>query len=228
MLPFLLSSAASADLPQGFVRLADVEPTIRQDIRYAGSANFLGRRAAGYDAPACILTREAAEALAAAQARLVRQHLTLVVLDCYRPQRAVKDFLRWAAKPGPADPRWHPETRREKLVAEGYIGRRSAHSRGSTVDVALAPLNGLGAPDPDCGATQTGSLDFGTGFDCFASRSATASKAVGAQARTNRRLLTEAMRAAGFRNYPREWWHFTLAGEPFPDRRFDFPVTAGP
>ncbi|WP_348628543.1 M15 family metallopeptidase [Mesorhizobium sp. WSM3882] len=33
-------------------------------------------------------------------------------------------------------------------------------------------------------------------------------------------------RAAGFRNYAREWWHFTLADEPFPKQRFDFPVTA--
>lgn len=222
-----IPSSAGAGLPDGFVRLVDVDATIRQDMRYAGRANFLGRRALGYEAPVCILTAQAADALSAAQRRLTAQGLTLVVLDCYRPARAVADFLRWAAKPAPPDPRWHPESRRENLVAEGYIGRRSAHSRGSTVDVALAPMAGPGAPDPDCGATQTGALDFGSGFDCFASRSATASRSVGDTARANRALLVRMMRHAGFRNYPGEWWHFTLEGEPFPRKSFDFTVTAG-
>ncbi|WP_348644026.1 hypothetical protein [Mesorhizobium sp. B4-1-3] len=50
--------AALADpLPAGFVRLADVDPTIRQDIRYAGRENFLRRKVDGYDAPTCILPR---------------------------------------------------------------------------------------------------------------------------------------------------------------------------
>jgi D-alanyl-D-alanine dipeptidase len=32
------------------------------------------------------------------------------------------------------------------------------------------------------------------------------------------------MARRGFRSYWKEWWHFTLAGEPFPESYFDFPV----
>lgn len=224
-IPFLASSPThAAELPAGFVRLADIDPTIRQDMRYAGAANFLGRRADGYDTPACLLTRQAAEALAKAQKALSARNLTLVALDCYRPQRAVSDFVAWTRQDGPPDPRWHPKLRRGELVATGYIGSRSAHARGSTVDVGIAPLQGPPAPDPSCGAAASGLMDFGTGFDCFDPASATESTAVSKDARANRALLVETMRAAGFVNYRREWWHFTLTAEPFPRRGFDFPV----
>ncbi|MBN9070294.1 MAG: M15 family metallopeptidase [Rhizobiales bacterium] len=214
----------AADLPAGFVRLSDIDPSIRQDIRYAGSDNFLGRPVAGYGAPRCILTRQAAEALAAVQAALKAEGRTLVVFDCYRPRRAVLDMLSWARQGTAADPQWHPGVRRDRLVAEGYIAGRSAHSRGSTVDLAIAPLDEKGAaPDPACGTRGARTLDFGTGFDCFAPESATASQAVPPAARRNRRDLTALMKKAGFRNYAREWWHFGLVGEPF-RKAFDFPV----
>jgi D-alanyl-D-alanine dipeptidase len=56
--------------------------------------------------------------------------------------------------------------------------------------------------------------------------SETGHRPLSAEAAANRKLLLGAMRAAGFRNYAREWWHFTLVKEPFPKRRFDFRVTA--
>ena len=49
-------------------------------------------------------------------------------------------------------------------------------------------------------------------------------QSVNSQAQSNRALLAEAMRRGGFQPYSKEWWHFTLASEPFPDRYFDFPV----
>ena len=55
-------------------------------------------------------------------------------------------------------------------------------------------------------------------------KSATATTAVGKNARSNRRRLVALMRDANFRNYAAEWWHFTLQNEPFSSRRFDFPV----
>ena len=78
--------------------------------------------------------------------------------------------------------------------------------------------------DPGCGADDVATLDFGTGFDCFDPKSATATTAVGKNARSNRRRLVALMRDANFRNYAAEWWHFTLQNEPFSSRRFDFPV----
>lgn len=223
-----VTAPASADtLPSGFVHLSAIDPTIRQDIRYAGIANFLGRPAKGYQGESCILTEKAAQALARVQQDLEPRGLSLVVFDCYRPTTAVADFVGWTRESRQVDPRWHPGVRRDQLVRQGYIGSRSAHSRGSTVDVGLTGIdNPATIPDPECGATRAFTLDFGTGFDCFDPKSRTASRDVGGDARENRRLLVEAMDRAGFRNYAAEWWHFTLRNEPFPDRRFDFPVTA--
>lgn len=226
-LVLLAGPATAADLPSGFVRLADVAPTVRQDMRYASAANFLGRPADGYRAPSCILTEPAARALAAVQERLVTEKLTLVVFDCYRPVSAVDDFVRWTKQGGPADRQWHPKVKRGDLIAEGYVGERSTHSRGSTVDLAIAPAVAAdAAADPACGARGVKTLEFGTGFDCFDRQSRTAFSPLPPGASENRKKLVGAMRAQGFKNYSREWWHFTLDGEPFPRTRFDFPVTA--
>lgn len=218
--------AIAADLPAGFVRLADVDATIRQDMRYAGSANFLGRPAKGYEAPACILTTQAAEALSKVQKTLSAENLTLVVFDCYRPDRAVKDFAAWVRGSKSKDPLWHPNVRRSDLIRQGYITSRSGHSRGSTVDLAIAPATTPPAPDPACGAQGATTLDFGTGFDCLDPKSRTAFAPLAPEAVKSRKLLVDAMSAAGFKNYKNEWWHFTLTGEPFSKQRFDFAVTA--
>jgi len=219
--------SASADaLPAGFVRLADIDPSIRQDIRYAGTDDFLHRKVIGYDAPVCILTGQAAQALAGVQRAITKKELTLVVFDCYRPARAVADMGDWTAKGGPPDPQWYPTVSRGDLIAKGYVARLSAHSRGSTVDVAIARTGRPSVSKPACGAIDADTLDFGTGFDCFDPSSETAHRPLGSEAAANRKLLVEAMRAGGFKNYAREWWHFTLGHEPFANRRFDFPVTA--
>ena len=215
----------AGDLPAGFVRLADIDPTIRQDMRYAGDRDVMRRPLKGYEAPVCILTRQAARALSAVQKRLATDGMTLVVYDCYRPVRAVDDMARWSLHGGAPDRQWYPKLRRDDLVAEGYVATRSAHSRGSTVDLAVAPLDGKAGPPSACGAQDATTLDFGTGFDCFDPASETASALVGGDAAQNRRDLVVAMDAGGFSNYPREWWHFTLRDEPFPKTRFDFPVT---
>jgi zinc D-Ala-D-Ala dipeptidase len=227
----LLSAAtlpASADpLPAGFVRLADIDRTIRQDIRYAGLDNFLHRKVAGYDAPLCILTRRAAEALSGVQKAIAAEGLTLVVFDCYRPARAVSDMGEWTREGGPPDPQWYPAVKRKDLIAKGYIGELSTHSRGSTVDVAIVRADrNAPTPKPACGVSDADMLDFGTGFDCFDPMSETAHRPLAEEATANRKRLVEAMRAGGFRNYSREWWHFTLEYEPFPKQRFDFLVTA--
>ena len=213
-------------LPAGFVRLADIDPSIRQDIRYTGSDNFQHRKVAGYDAPVCILTRQAAEALSGVQKAIAARGLTLVVFDCYRPVRAVADMGEWTKKGGPPDPQWYPKVRRGDLIAKGYVARLSAHSRGSTVDLAIARTDHGSSPKPACGAIDADTLDFGTGFDCFDPMSETAHRPLGKEATASRKMLVDAMRAGGFANYAREWWHYTLADEPFAKERFDFPVTA--
>jgi D-alanyl-D-alanine dipeptidase len=167
----------------------------------------------GYERPVCLLTEPAAQALAAVQRDLRAAGLGLRVYDCYRPQRAVDHFLRWAADLGDQRTKatFYPRVAKQELIARGYIAERSGHSRGSTVDVTLVGADG--AP-----------LEMGTPFDLFDERSHTDSQEVPDAARANRAKLRAAMERRGFRNLAVEWWHYTLEGEPYPERRFDTPV----
>jgi zinc D-Ala-D-Ala dipeptidase len=216
-------------LPAGFVRLSEIAPTIVQDMRYAGSTNFIGRKIAGYEAPVCIVTRETATALKRAQDALIPQGLTLVMFDCYRPARAVADFMEWTKTPGPADPVWRPNVAKDRLVPDGFIAERSGHSRGSTVDVGLARLRPTASDrtprTSPCARSDPNTIDLGTPFDCFDPLSATFNPAIVGEPLVNRYRLAEAMTRAGFRNYPAEWWHFTLVAETNKTEFFDFPVT---
>jgi D-alanyl-D-alanine dipeptidase len=223
--------------PSDFVKLAEIDTRIQYDLRYFADHNFVGRRITGYDAPVCLLTRRAAEAVESVEARLLPMGLTLKVYDCYRPQRAVDDFARWAEDVRSTKLRreFYPEVDKSRLFADGYIAYRSGHSRGSTVDLTIVPL-GSQVPVYDPGREQVSctaplsqrapdnSLDFGTGFDCFSPLSHPDSQGVPAQSRANRLLLRGLMAEAGFKPLGTEWWHFTLSDEPYPETYFDFPV----
>jgi D-alanyl-D-alanine dipeptidase len=211
MLAVQAAVAQAADLPSGFVYLSDIDAAIVQDMRYAGPDNFTHAPVAGYRAAECILTEKAAKALAQVQQDLRSQKLGLKVWDCYRPVKAVDSFAAWAGNGRGFDKDHYPRVSRDRLIAEGYIGRRSGHSSGSTVDLTLVSLDGA-------------EVDMGTGFDFFDPLAHTRSDGVSKAVRTNRMLLVEAMQHHGFRNYSREWWHFSLEGQPFAGRRFDFDI----
>ncbi|MER7760314.1 M15 family metallopeptidase [Streptomyces sp. NPDC097619] len=223
--------------PADFVALTSVDPTIRQDVRYATAANFTGGPVDGYRRPVCLLTRPAAEALHRAQRELLPRGLSLKVYDCYRPQRAVDHFVRWAADP--TDERtkaeYYPRVAKDRLFADGYIAARSGHSRGGTVDVTLVDLRRprSGVPGRPAGACHgpreqrraDDSVDMGTAFDCFDTLSHTDDPRIVGAARENRRLLGSVLAAQGFTGLREEWWHFTHRPEEHPDTHFDFPVT---
>jgi D-alanyl-D-alanine dipeptidase len=78
---------ATENRPEDFVDLKSVAPSIVVDIRYAGPHNFVGRPIPGYDADKCLVTRRAAEAVSSMQQKLTAFGLSLLVYDCYRPQR---------------------------------------------------------------------------------------------------------------------------------------------
>src|SRR5262249_13393294 len=226
-----------ARLPEGFVHLRDIDQTIVQDIRYASAANFTGARVSGYQASECVLLREAAKALKLVQGDLRPRGLSLKVYDCYRPVQAVKAFMQWVQKPaGPGEDRYWPRTQRGDLVKLGYIAANSIHSTGAAVDVTLVvlPLTQISfdhrAVYPPCNAASTArepdnSLDMGTSFDCFDEMSHTVSSEITAEQRENRRLLVDAMSARSFKNYFREWWHFTYVGLPRLPKAQDFVIT---
>jgi D-alanyl-D-alanine dipeptidase len=227
---------AAERLPAGFVYLGDVEPSIAQDMRYAGSDNFTGHPLPGYGAGECVLRRDVAVALAQVQADLARENLSLKVYDCYRPTRAVRAFMRWAndgAREAPTK-RFFPTLEKRNLFASGYIAATSAHSTGSAVDLTLIQRPAAQAPPfdphriygpctgPVAQRAPDASLDMGTGFDCFDERSHTASRANTPEQQRWRAKLVAAMRARGFHNYFREWWHFSFG--PRGGQGYDFAI----
>ncbi|MBN8964388.1 MAG: M15 family metallopeptidase [Rhizobiales bacterium] len=200
--------------PDTFVDVSSVAPGLIVEARYATAHNFVGVPIDGYDRPLCYLTRPAAEALALVMSDLEAKGLALKLYDCYRPTRAVAHFVRWARDLGDTRMKaeFYPHVEKNTLFRDGYIASRSGHSRGSTVDLTLVRRAD--------GAT----LDMGTPFDFFSPRSWPSDRQVSAEARANRMLLAQAMRQRGFAPYDKEWWHFTLRREPYPQTYFDFPV----
>ncbi|MFF2851161.1 M15 family metallopeptidase [Streptomyces sp. NPDC058001] len=230
---------AEPKAPPQFVALRDVDRTIVQEIRYITPHNFVGVPIDGYRKPMCILTEPAARALREAQRALLRQGYSLKVYDCYRPQRAVDHFVRWAKDLDDQRMKaeFYPLVDKTRLFEDGYIAEKSGHSRGSTVDLTVAKLPALptrayipGEPLTPCYGPRDqrfpdNSVDMGTGFDCFDTLSHTDDPRVTGSQRARRDLLRDALSRQGFVNLPEEWWHFTYKPELFPDTYFDFPVS---
>jgi D-alanyl-D-alanine dipeptidase len=232
-----VSPASAQTLPGGFAYLRDIDPTILQDIRYAGGNNFVGRPLAGYSAAECIVKRDVGLALKRVQAELVSQKLSLKMLDCYRPARAVHDTVVWAqnGKETLAERRYNPAFSKKDLFRLGYIAEHSGHSTGAAVDLTLVDLKADNSPVfdsnkayADCTAPAAarapeGSVDMGTGYDCSDLKAHTAARSITEGQRRWRNLLVAAMAKQGFVNYAKEWWHFSLPGAGGP--AYDFPIT---
>lgn len=231
-------AAQEPSAPEEFVALRDVAPTVVEEIRYTTRHNFVGDRVRGYRQSMCIVTRDTARALRAAQRAVLRKGYTLKVYDCYRPQRAVDHFVEWAED---LDDRrmkeeFYPRVDKDRLFEDGYIAEKSGHSRGSTVDLTLVrlPVKPTRPYRPgeelvSCFAPRSerfpdNSVDMGTGYDCFDTLSHTLDPRIEGEQRRNRMLLKNTLEKAGFSNLPEEWWHYTLEDETFPDTYFDFPV----
>jgi zinc D-Ala-D-Ala dipeptidase len=175
-----LVSAAARALPGDFVYLRNVDPSIIQDIRYAGINNFMGRPIKGYGAAECVVKRAVGVALQNVQRELATRKLSLKMLDCYRPVRAVADMVAWSqnGKETAAERRYNPAFRKEDLFRLGYIASHSQHSTGAAVDLTRVDLKADNSSmfDPsrnyaDCTVplterTPEGSVDMGTGYDC--------------------------------------------------------------
>lgn len=210
------SSLASAleKKPKDFVSVKELDPSLIVELKYLSSDNFLGRPVKGYKQNICYLAHPAAKALMKAQEDLKKKHLSLKVFDCYRPQRAVQDFVQWARdlKDEKMKERFYPRIEKQNLFKSGYIASRSGHSRGSTVDLTLVDM-------------KTGKeLDMGSEFDTFDPSSQTAYAELSEEQKKNRQQLKSSMEKQGFKNYHQEWWHYSFINEPYPKRYFDFEV----
>lgn len=205
---------AFAQLPDGFVYAKSIIVDLDVELRYNTKNNFMGKRVDGYHSNKLILTKETALALKQVQEELLSQNFCLLVYDGYRPQKAVNHFMRWAPNLSDTTNKrtFYPEVNKANLFEEGYIATRSGHSKGSTVDVTIIDGN-TGKP-----------LDMGSNYDFFGEASWVNYQHITDVQKANRQLLQNLMLKHGFRNYSKEWWHFTLKNEPFPDTYFNFPV----
>jgi D-alanyl-D-alanine dipeptidase len=201
-------------LPTGFVYLDEVIADAIYDVRYYTDNNFIGSRVDGYMVPRVILTSEAANALAGVAEEFRQKGLLLKIFDGYRPQQAVNNFVRWAADidDKKMKPQYYPDVDKKDLFRLRFIAEKSGHSRGSTVDLTL--IDALTGEE----------LDMASGFDFFGEISHHDSALISPQQLQNRNLLRDTMVRHGFEPYPEEWWHYTLAAEPYPYLYFDFPV----
>ncbi|UGQ13281.1 D-Ala-D-Ala dipeptidase VanX [Yinghuangia sp. ASG 101] len=199
-----------------FVFVDECVPGIRWDAKYATWDNFTGKPVDGYLANRVVGTRALCAALARAREKAAALGFGLLLWDGYRPQRAVDCFLRWAAQPedGRTKSRHYPNIERADIFAQGYVAAKSGHSRGSTVDLTLYHL-------------ATGELArMGGGHDLMDAVSHHGARGITAAEARNRASLGSLMEACGFRSYTSEWWHYTLADEPYPHTYFDFPVAS--
>ena len=201
------------EMPASFVYLTDVAPSIREDARYAGNNNFMGRPLQGYLGKRVIVSQEMAQALLEVQNSLQERGLGLLVYDGYRPKRAVEDIFNWMkdAEDTAMQPAYYPNLEKKSLAGI-YLAEYSPHTRGAAVDLTL------------CDATTGKPLDMGTEFDFFSSLSWYSSDGVTPQQQHCRRILREAMMKAGFEPYEKEWWHFNLYRAQNSDIAYDFII----
>lgn len=215
LLLMLLSTLNPANpLPKEFSYVKELIPSVVEDIRYYAKDNFIGQPIDGYLAPKSILTTPATKALKKVQDELNLFGLGLKIFDAYRPQKAVDHFVRWGLDLVDTKMQevYYPTVKKKNLFKEGYIAKRSGHSRGSTVDLTIIDLD-----------TQE-ELNMGSPFDFFGKVSWVTYDNIPFAQRANRLLLHNIMLKYGFKSYPQEWWHFTLRDEPYPNRYFEFNV----
>lgn len=204
-------------LPEGFVYLGTLDSTILIELRYNSDDNFVGTPIDGYESDRLILTRKAALALINVQDEVLKDGYSLKIFDAYRPQRAVNHFMRWTrdAKDTLTKAKYYPNISKDSLVPQGYIWKKSGHSRGSTVDLTLVYKSGK---------NEWIEVDMGTEWDFFGPESWPNYEGVSDQIFEMRQYLREVMIKHGFAPLREEWWHFTLKDEPFPDTYFDFVI----
>ena len=167
-------------LPSDLVELVKLDSTIKLDIRYAGTDNFMSAKF--YSSPRAFLQRPAAEAAVRAHQALKAEGYGLLIHDGYRPWYVTKMF--WDATPDPL----------RIFVADPSQGSR--HNRGCAVDLTLYDL-ATGEP-----------VIMPSGYDEMSPRAFPNYPGGTSRQRALRKLLRDAMEAQGFAVYETEWWHF--------------------
>ena len=208
------SQISSQTLPKGFSYVSEIDATIKKELRYATSNNFIGKPIDGYLKDSLIISTPAAKALKEIQTKLILSGLSLKIFDAYRPQQAVDHFVRWAKVMNDTLMKqlYYPDVQKSELFTLGFIASKSGHTRGSTVDLSIVDVK------------TNKELDMGSSYDFFGEKSHPFYKKITEAQMKNRMLLRTIMIKNGFIPYDNEWWHFTLKDEPYPTTYFNFLI----
>lgn len=203
--------------PRELINIKSLSKNIHVNMAYVGKQNFLGQKLKNYEANSCYLKEEAAAALVEANENLKTQGYQLSFRDCWRPLSTSFYMSQWADEQDQKnlkiedlnpiqqeifeDPRLFDSLgflRTSRLKQLGYLATYSNHNKGSTVDIELLQWTN----------ERWNLADTGTVFDIFSQRAAFRAE-VGTLAKTNRKILANALHQAGFRGLSTEWWHWT-------------------
>ena len=208
------SQISSQTLPKGFSYVSEIDVTIKKELRYGTSNNFIGKPIDGYLKDSLIISTPAAKALKKIQTKLMLSGLSLKIFDAYRPQQAVDHFVRWAKVMNDTLMKqlYYPDVQKSELFTLGFIASKSGHTRGSTIDLSIVDVK------------TNKEVDMGSSYDFFGEKSHPFYKKITEAQMKNRMLLRTIMIKNGFIPYDNEWWHFTLKDEPYPTTYFNFLI----
>lgn len=207
--PELLKEALAAQPPvetgefrrSDLVEIAAVDPTVKLDVRYASTNNFLG--SVFYSQPRAFAQRPVAEALVRVSKRLKDKGYGLLIHDAYRPWYVTKVF--WDATPED----------KKLFVADPSKGSR--HNRGAAVDLSLYYL-ATGKP-----------VEMVSTYDETSDRAYPDYPGGTSLQRWHRELLRDAMESENFTVYEAEWWHFDFRDwSKYPIGNATFEKLGGP
>lgn len=193
LLSLFLNSNAQTLEQQGYVKIKDVDPTIRISLMYSRPDNFTGI-ILYTDLHDAYLHPEAAQALKKCQTRLKELHpeLSLIVYDAARPMSIQQKM--WNKVKGTS----------KSIYVSNPANGGGLHNYGFAVDITICDEKG-------------DSIPMGTKIDYMGKAAhpeldeeLVRKGIITPKAADNRRLLREVMNAGGFKVLKTEWWHFNL------------------
>lgn len=167
-------------MPTDLIDLKKLDPTLKFDIRYARTDNFVNLVV--YPYAGAYLLRHVAKDLLIAHHSLMKKGYGLLIYDGYRPWSVTKIF--WDRIP--------PDKR--EFVADPEKG--SVHNRGCAVDLSIYHLK------------SNQPVEMPSDFDEMTERAYLNYCGGSVESRRARDLLREEMHGAGFHGIKNEWWHF--------------------
>lgn len=188
-----------------FISLQEKVTETIVELAYAGENNFIGHALPGYLKEVALFPKLLLPHFEQASALALKRGYRIKIFDAYRPQKTVDFFIEWSQlveeRPDLAA-HFYPKFSRSQLFAEGYLAGHSSHSLGIAMDVTLVDAHQQ-------------ELDMGGHFDLFDEISHTHCPSLTLAQKEARQELNRLMSEAGFSNYSKEWWHFSVRPSPF-------------